>query len=395
VKKVDVIFGTRPEAIKLLPLILALSDRPAEFSVRSIVSAQHREMLDQVINAFDIQIDIDLDIMQPQQSLSDVTAACIQRLEPVLRNHGTDLVLVQGDTSTAFSAALAAFYSRIPVGHVEAGLRSFDALNPYPEEMNRRLCDNISRWHFAPTDTARNNLLNEGVDADGVFVTGNTGIDALHISIDRIESDSNATVSAATIAAAAQPFILVTAHRRENLGQPLQNLCKALRNIADRHPEFRIVFPMHPNPLVRQTVEPGLSHVPNIELLEPLEYFDFVYLQQKCFFVVTDSGGIQEEAPSLGKPVLVVRSNTERPEAVAVGTVELVGSDAKRIESAMEALLTDKSKYAANARAINPYGDGHAAKRIVDALRYIYGFNDERPLPFDANTAGDVPSAIR
>ncbi|MHA6895844.1 non-hydrolyzing UDP-N-acetylglucosamine 2-epimerase [Ralstonia pseudosolanacearum] len=369
-KKILTVFGTRPEAIKMAPLVQALQ---AEQGIASsvCVSAQHREMLDQVLQLFDIVPEFDLNVMRSGQTLSDVTSSVLDGINGVLDAYAPDAVLVHGDTTTTLAASLAAFYRRIPVGHVEAGLRTGNVWSPWPEELNRRVTDAVSTWHFAPTAESRQNLLDEGVEPQCVTLTGNTVIDALLTVKYRL--DSNPALAAGV--ASAYPFldpgrrlILVTGHRRENFGEPFERFCVALRLLAARHPDVQIVYPVHLNPNVQQPVRAILSGHDNVHLIDPQDYLPFVYLMDRAYLIVTDSGGIQEEAPALGKPVLVTRETTERPEAVASGTARLVGTDTARIVCEAETLLDDSAAYLRMAHAHNPYGDGQACRRIVEAL---------------------------
>lgn len=362
------IFGTRPEAIKLAPLILQLNRFPERYDVKICVTAQHRAMLDQVLAAFRISPDFDLDLMRPGQSLFQSTSRIVGALEPVLAEARPDLVIVQGDTTTTFCGALAAFYARAPVAHVEAGLRTGDLAQPFPEELNRVLTSRIAALHFAPTESSAENLLREGVTA-GVCVSGNTGIDAvLYIRdlLDRGELDGGTDFGFS-----GKELILVTAHRRESFGEGFERICQALAQIADRD-DVHVVYPVHPNPQVRCSVDRHLRSHPNITLTEPLDYVGFVNLMRRAHLILTDSGGIQEEGPSLGKPILVLREKTERPEAVQAGTVMLVGTDTARIVSETARLLEDPSEYERMARRHNPYGDGHASERIEAALREFF-----------------------
>ncbi|CBJ40136.1 UDP-N-acetylglucosamine 2-epimerase (UDP-GlcNAc-2-epimerase) (plasmid) [Ralstonia solanacearum CMR15] len=369
-KKILTVFGTRPEAIKMAPLVQALQ---AEQGIASsvCVSAQHREMLDQVLQLFDIVPEFDLNVMRSGQTLSDVTSSVLDGINGVLDAYAPDAVLVHGDTTTTLAASLAAFYRRIPVGHVEAGLRTGNVWSPWPEELNRRVTDAVATWHFAPTAESRQNLLDEGVEPQCVTLTGNTVIDALLTVKYRL--DSNPALAAGV--ASAYPFldpgrrlILVTGHRRENFGEPFERFCVALRLLAARHPDVQIVYPVHLNPNVQQPVRAILSGHDNVHLIDPQDYLPFVYLMDRAYLIVTDSGGIQEEAPALGKPVLVTRETTERPEAVASGTARLVGTDTARIVREVETLLDDSAAYLRMAHAHNPYGDGQACRRIVEAL---------------------------
>jgi len=367
--KVMVVFGTRPEAIKMAPLVHAIQAHP-QLEAMTVVTAQHREMLDQVLEIFSIRPDADLDIMQPGQTLPDVTARIVQGMTPVITRMKPDLVLVHGDTSTTLSTALAAFYARVPVGHVEAGLRTGNMHAPWPEEMNRRLTAPLCAIHFAPTAGSRDNLLREGMSGESIHVTGNTVIDAL-LQVDARLRDDRAlreTMQARfPFLAPGKRLVLVTGHRRENFGDGFERICKALAEIA-RRDDVQVVYPVHLNPNVQEPVHRHLSGLDNVHLIEPQDYLPFVYLMQQSYLILTDSGGVQEEAPSLGKPVLVMRDTTERPEAVHAGTVRLVGTDNERIVSEIARLLDDASAYAAMSEAHNPYGDGLACKRIVEAI---------------------------
>ena len=360
-RRVLVAIGTRPEAIKLAPVVLALQQAPwAE--VRVLATAQHRQMLDQVLTVFGIVPDIDLDIMRPNQSLPELTARLLQRLDAVLEEEGPDAVLVQGDTTTVLAVAMAAFYRRIRVGHVEAGLRTGDLRNPFPEEMNRVVAGRLADWHFAPTETARANLFAERFDPASIHVTGNTVIDALfHVA------SGQAPLPVAI--PAGKRLVLVTAHRRENFGEPFEQVCQGVLALAERHPDIHVLYPVHPNPNVTGPASRILGGHPQISLCEPLDYRGFVAAMQQACLILTDSGGVQEEAPALGKPVLVMRRETERPEAVAAGVVRLVGPCRDTIVRESTRLLEDPSAYAAMAKGASPYGDGHAAERIVDVLR--------------------------
>jgi UDP-N-acetylglucosamine 2-epimerase (non-hydrolysing) len=360
-KKILCVVGTRPEAIKMAPLILAL--RQSQWAtVRVLATAQHRQMLDQVLDVFGILPDVDLDIMRPNQTLPELTARLLGQLDGVLEDERPDAMLVQGDTTTVMTAALAAFYRRIPVGHVEAGLRTGDMQNPFPEEMNRVIAGHLSRWHFAPTRRSRENLLREGIDPDAVHVTGNTVIDALMDVVGRSDLPLPAGVGED------ERLVLVTAHRRENFGAPFAEVCRAIREVADRHPDVRILYPVHPNPNVAEVARATLGDHPRITLCSPLDYLPFVGAMKRACLVLTDSGGVQEEAPALGKPVLVMRRETERPEAVDEGVVKLVGPDFDAIVGEVGRLLADATAYAAMAKGASPYGDGQAAARIVAIL---------------------------
>lgn len=364
-----VVFGTRPEAIKMAPLVHALA-KSTELRPLVVVTAQHRQMLDQVLELFEITPDADLDIMQPGQTLPDLTARIVKGMTPVLEELKPDLVLVHGDTSTTLSTALAAFYARIPIGHVEAGLRTGNMQAPWPEEMNRRLTAPLASHHFAPTAGSQDNLLREGIDASTVHVTGNTVIDAL-LQVDaKLKSDPRLRAEMQTRFPFLDPqkrLLLVTGHRRENFGDGFERICKALAELAKRS-DLQIVYPVHLNPNVQEPVHRHLSGLGNVHLIEPQDYLPFVYLMQQSHLILTDSGGVQEEAPSLGKPVLVMRDTTERPEAVEAGTVRLVGTDERRIAEEASKLLDDPAEYERMSMAHNPYGDGLACKRICEAI---------------------------
>lgn len=368
-KKVMVVFGTRPEAIKMAPVVHALRMHP-RLQAQVVVTAQHRQMLDQVLEIFAITPDVDLDIMQPGQTLPGVTARILQDLTPVLERLSPDLVLVHGDTSTTLSTSLAAFYARIPIGHVEAGLRTGNMQAPWPEEMNRRLTSPLCTLHFAPTTGSRQNLLREGIAEDGIHITGNTVIDAL-LEVDaRLRSEASLQTDMQLRFPFLDPqkhLVLVTGHRRENFGGGFERICKALAKVAERD-EVQIVYPVHLNPNVQEPVHRHLSMHSNVHLIPPQDYLPFVYLMQQARIILTDSGGVQEEAPSLGKPVLVMRDTTERPEAVDAGTVRLVGTGEERIVEELFRLLDDQAAYQRMSEAHNPYGDGKASARIVDAI---------------------------
>lgn len=370
-KKILSIFGTRPEAIKMAPVVQELAKHPARFDSRVCVTAQHRQMLDQVLDLFAIKPEYDLDIMKPGQSLTDVTCNVLQGLAPVLEEFRPDVVLVHGDTTTTMAASLAAYYQKIPVGHVEAGLRTGNIYSPWPEEMNRRLAGAITRYHFAPTEASGQNLLREGVAQQAIVVTGNTVIDALLGIVERVRRDDALQAQMAERFAFLDPrkrLILVTGHRRENFGEGFEQICQALRALAEAHADIEILYPVHLNPNVQEPVKRILGGTPSVHLIDPQDYLPFVYLMDRSYLIITDSGGVQEEAPSLGKPVLVMRDTTERPEAVAAGTVKLVGTDAGKIVSEATTLLTDADAFGTMTRAHNPYGDGRAAVRIVDFL---------------------------
>ena len=374
-KKILLVFGTRPEAIKMAPLVKALQKDSEHFETKICVTAQHRQMLDQVLEVFDIVPEYDLNIMAPNQDLYDITSRVLVGLRDVLDDFAPDIVLVHGDTTTSMAASLAAFYRQIPVGHVEAGLRTYNMLSPWPEEMNRQVTDRMCTYYFAPTEKSRQNLLRENVDATKIHVTGNTVIDALLMAVDIIEKKPHIKTAIEDelrdkgYAMGNRPYILVTGHRRENFGEGFLNICKAIRQIAEEHPEMDIVYPVHLNPNVQKPVYELLSGTPNIYLVKPLDYLPFVYAMQHSTLLLTDSGGVQEEAPSLGKPVLVMRETTERPEAVEAGTVRLVGTDDAAIVGNVQELLHDPEVYRKMSESYNPYGDGHACERIVDALR--------------------------
>ncbi|MDE6486635.1 MAG: UDP-N-acetylglucosamine 2-epimerase (non-hydrolyzing) [Muribaculaceae bacterium] len=381
-KTVLLVFGTRPEAIKMAPLVRTLAARKDDFRTVVCVSGQHRSMLDQVLDVFGITPDFDLDIMKPGQDLYDVTARVLTGMRDVLGKVNPDIVLVHGDTTTSTAAALAAFYRQVPVGHVEAGLRTHNVMSPWPEEMNRQITGRIASIHFAPTALGRENLLNEGVDGSAVMVTGNTVIDALHLVVDRIGGDRvlaeslDAQLRTAGYdcgrIAGGRRLVLVTGHRRENFGAGFISICNALKTLAEHFPDVDFVYPMHLNPNVRRPIAEvfGENHgrLKNVFFIEPLEYLSFVRLMSRSHIVLTDSGGIQEEAPGLGKPVLVMRDTTERPEALEAGTVRLVGTDYDRIVGEMTRLLTDADAYAEMSKAVNPYGDGRACSRIAEAV---------------------------
>lgn len=371
--KVALVFGTRPEAIKMAPIVLELKKRNIEHVV--IVTAQHRELLDRKLEVFNIKPDYDLNIMQPGQDLFYITTTVLNEIKQVLEKESPDILLVQGDTTTTFAASLAAFYLKIPVGHVEAGLRTWNKHNPWPEEINRQITSRLTDFHFAPTEWAKQNLLKEGVNPEHVFVTGNTVIDALKMIVSEEFQFEDERLNA--IDFKKKKVILLTSHRRENFGEPMREVFKACRQIVEEHSEVELVYPVHPNPNVQSAAQEILSNVPRIHLIEPLEYRSFVQLMNKCYLILTDSGGVQEEAPSLGKPVLVLRTTTERPEAIEAGTAMLVGTDSAKIIEEANLLLTDTTGYKSMATKVNPYGDGKAAERIVNIL---VGRNSFRPL---------------
>lgn len=360
-KKILLVFGTRPEAIKMCPLVNELKAREGIETI-VCVSGQHRQMLDQVLEAFHVVPDYDLSIMKDKQTLFDITTNILDRIKAVLEEVKPDVVLVHGDTSTTFVTALACFYMQIPVGHVEAGLRTNDIYSPYPEEFNRQAVSIISRYNFAPTEQARQNLLSEGKRPESIFVTGNTAIDALRTTVREDYSHPE------LVWASDSRLILITAHRRENLGEPMNNMFRAIRRVMDEHTDVKAIYPIHMNPIVRKTADEFLGGDDRIHIIEPLDVLDFHNFLARCFLVLTDSGGIQEEAPSLGKPVLVMRNTTERPEGIAAGTLKLVGTDEEVIYRSFKQLLEDNEEYARMSNACNPYGDGFACKRIADIL---------------------------
>ncbi|MDR2149075.1 MAG: UDP-N-acetylglucosamine 2-epimerase (non-hydrolyzing) [Tannerella sp.] len=379
-KKILLVFGTRPEAIKMCPLVKEFQKYPEKFDTKVCVTGQHRQMLDSVLEVFDIQPDYDLNIMAPNQDLYDITSKVLLGMRDVLKDFQPDITFVHGDTTTSMATTVAAFYQQIKVAHVEAGLRTYNLHSPWPEEMNRQLTDRLCDYCFAPTEAAQRNLLQEKIDEAKIFVTGNTVIDALHWVIDKISHDASLQQNLQQqIKNSGYPnivncqlsivnFILVTGHRRENFGEGFLNICKALKQIAVAHPEMDIVYPVHLNPNVQKPVYDLLSDVKNIFLIKPLDYLPFVYLMQNCRLILTDSGGVQEEAPSLGKPVLVMRNTTERPEAVEAGTVKLVGTDAETIVENVNLLLNNNEIYNKMAESHNPYGDGRACERIVEIM---------------------------
>ena len=374
-KKILLVFGTRPEAIKMAPLVKALQKDTEHFETRVCVTAQHRQMLDQVLEVFGITPEYDLNIMAPNQDLYDITAKVLLGLREVLKDFRPDTVLVHGDTTTSMAASLAAFYMQIPVGHVEAGLRTYNMLSPWPEEMNRQVTDRICTYYFAPTEQSKVNLLQENIDAKKIFITGNTVIDALLMAVDIISTTAGVKEKMAKelqekgYTVGDREYILVTGHRRENFGDGFLHICKAIKELAALHPEMDIVYPVHLNPNVQKPVYELLSGLSNVYLISPLDFLPFIYAMQHSTLLLTDSGGVQEEAPSLGKPVLVMRDTTERPEAVEAGTVKLVGTNAEAIVSNVTALLLDKEMYKRMSETHNPYGDGQACERIIAALR--------------------------
>ena len=383
-KKIMLVFGTRPEAIKMAPLVRALRDVPDLFDVKVCVTGQHREMLDQVLRIFQIVPDFDLNIMKAGQDLFDVTTAVLIGMREIFKQYVPGLVLVHGDTSTSTAAALAAYYAHIPVGHVEAGLRTYDRYSPWPEEMNRQMTARLASLHFAPTEKSRQNLISEKISPESVFVTGNTVIDALRFVAKKLEEDSSLTgriesdlekqgVDCSALKNSGNRLILITGHRRENFGEGFLNICRAIEELSRRYPEVSFIYPMHLNPNVRGAIAAvfGKEHAANLHFIEPLDYVHFVYLMSRSYLILTDSGGVQEEAPGLGKPVLVMRDTTERPEAVTAGTVKLVGASYQKILDEASLLLDDRREYERMAQALNPYGDGLACGRIAGHLASI------------------------
>ena len=369
--KVMVVFGTRPEAIKMPPLVLELQKHSNCIETITVVTAQHRQMLDQVLETFRIQPNYDLDIMGKNQSLLDITAKNLQKFDPIVKKELPDMILVHGDTTTTFVASLVAFYNQVRIGHVEAGLRTFDKYSPFPEEMNRQMTDNLADLYFAPTTDSKENLLKENHPESAIIITGNTAIDALKLTV---QSDYYHEVLDRLDPL--KKLVLVTMHRRENQGQPMRDVFTALREMVDVHSELEVVYPVHLSPAVQEAAKDILSSHERIHLIEPLDVLDFHNLASRSYFIMTDSGGVQEEAPSLGKPVLVLRDTTERPEGVRAGTLKLVGTDPNRVKEAMTALLTDEKLYKDMSQAPNPYGDGKASERIVQAIQHYYGLTE-------------------
>lgn len=366
--KVMVVFGTRPEAIKMAPLVLELQKHSDSIETITVVTAQHRQMLDQVLETFSIEPHYDLDIMGKNQSLLDITGKILEKFDPVVKQELPDIILVHGDTTTTFAASLVAFYNQVRIGHVEAGLRTFDKYSPFPEEMNRQMTDNLADLYFAPTSESKENLLKENHPESAIVITGNTAIDALKLTVqsdyyhdvlDQLDPDKK--------------LVLVTMHRRENQGQPMRNVFAALREMVDLHQEIEVVYPVHLSPAVQEAAKDILAGHERIHLIEPLDVLDFHNLASRSYFIMTDSGGVQEEAPSLGKPVLVLRDTTERPEGVRAGTLKLVGTDPVRVKDAMAELLTDETLYRKMSQAPNPYGDGRASERIVQSIQQYFG----------------------
>ena len=369
--KVMVVFGTRPEAIKMAPLVLELQKQSETIETITVVTAQHRQMLDQVLETFRIQPDYDLDIMGKNQSLLDITAKILEKFDPVVKEVQPDIILVHGDTTTTFAASLVAFYNQVRIGHVEAGLRTFDKYSPFPEEMNRQMTDNLADLYFAPTSESKANLLMEHHPESSIFITGNTAIDALRLTV---QEDYHHQVLDQLDPQ--KKLVLVTMHRRENQGQPMRAVFGALREMVDAHPELEVVYPVHLSPAVQEAAKDILGEHDRIHLIAPLDVFDFHNLASRSYFIMSDSGGVQEEAPSLGKPVLVLRDTTERPEGVKAGTLKLVGTDPERVKEEMTALLTDPDLYQKMSSTRNPYGDGKASERIVQAIQHYYGLVD-------------------
>lgn len=374
-KKIMTIFGTRPEAIKMAPLVLALKNDP-ELEPIVVVTAQHREMLDQVLEIFGITPDYDLNIMKAGQTLSEVTSRVILGLEEVIKEARPDMILVHGDTTTTFAGSLAAFYNEVAIGHVEAGLRTWQKYSPFPEEMNRQMTGTLADLHFAPTDDAAQNLRNENKPEDRIVITGNTAIDALKTTV---KSDYRSDILDNV---GERRVILLTAHRRENIGQPMHNIFSAIRRIVDEFEDVEVVYPMHKNPKVREIAADHLSDHDRIQLIEPLDVIDFHNFASRSHFILTDSGGVQEEAPSLGKPVLVLRDTTERPEGVKAGTLKLAGVEEEDIYQLTKSLLTDEALYQSMSKASNPYGDGETSQRICEHIKYYFSLTEEKPAPF-------------
>ena len=376
--KVMTVFGTRPEAIKMAPLVLELQKQSQRFEAITTVSAQHREMLDQVLDIFHIKPDYDLNIMHARQTLTDITSNVLINLDKILKEAKPDIVLVHGDTTTTFAASVAAFYNQIPIGHVEAGLRTWEKYSPYPEEMNRQMTDAMTDLYFAPTNQSKANLLKENHKEDNIYITGNTAIDALkqtvdkeyhHDILDKVSPDNK--------------LILLTMHRRENQGEPMRRVFKVIREVVESREDVEVIYPVHLSPAVQEAAKEILGNTERIHLISPLDVVDFHNLAARSYFIMTDSGGIQEEAPSLGKPVLVLRDKTERPEGVEAGTLKLVGTESEKVKKEMEELLDNDAEYQRMAQAKNPYGDGKASERILDAIAYYFGVTDKKPIEFE------------
>ena len=375
--KVMTVFGTRPEAIKMAPLVLELNKHVDQIEAVTTVTAQHREMLDQVLEIFKIKPDYDLDIMHQRQSLNDITVGVLNKLKKIIETEKPDIVLVHGDTTTTFAASLAAFYQQVAVGHVEAGLRTWNKYSPYPEEMNRQMTDDLADLYFAPTQQSKDNLLKENHAASKIFITGNTAIDALH---ETVQDDYYHDIL--ELVDPRKKLILVTMHRRENQGEPMKRVFKAIRDVVETHPEIEVIYPVHLSSAVQKAAHEIFDRVDRVHLIDPLDVVDFHNLAARSFFIMSDSGGVQEEAPALGKPVLVLRDTTERPEGIEAGTLKLVGTDYQTVKNEMETLLDNQEEYDAMANVKNPYGDGHAAQRIVEAIQYHFGQLKERPEEF-------------
>ena len=376
--KVMTVFGTRPEAIKMAPLVLELQKQSQRFEAITTVSAQHREMLDQVLDIFHIKPDYDLNIMHARQTLTDITSNVLINLDKILKEAKPDIVLVHGDTTTTFAASVAAFYNQIPIGHVEAGLRTWEKYSPYPEEMNRQMTDAMTDLYFAPTNQSKANLLKENHKEDNIYITGNTAIDALkqtvdkeyhHDILDKVSPDNK--------------LILLTMHRRENQGEPMRRVFKVIREVVESREDVEVIYPVHLSPAVQEAAKEILGNTERIHLISPLDVVDFHNLAARSYFIMTDSGGVQEEAPSLGKPVLVLRDTTERPEGVEAGTLKLVGTESEKVKKEMEELLDNDAEYQRMAQAKNPYGDGKASERILDAITYYFGVTDKKPIEFE------------
>lgn len=376
--KVMTVFGTRPEAIKMAPLVLELQKQSQRFETITTVSAQHREMLDQVLDIFHIKPDYDLNIMHARQTLTDITSNVLINLDKILKEAKPDIVLVHGDTTTTFAASVAAFYNQIPIGHVEAGLRTWEKYSPYPEEMNRQMTDAMTDLYFAPTNQSKANLLKENHKEDNIYITGNTAIDALkqtvdkeyhHDILDKVSPDNK--------------LILLTMHRRENQGEPMRRVFKVIREVVESREDVEVIYPVHLSPAVQEVAKEILGNTERIHLISPLDVVDFHNLAARSYFIMTDSGGVQEEAPSLGKPVLVLRDTTERPEGVEAGTLKLVGTESEKVKEEMEKLLDNDAEYQRMAQAKNPYGDGKASERILDAIAYYFGVTDKKPIEFE------------
>ena len=376
--KVMTVFGTRPEAIKMAPLVLELQKQSQRFEAITTVSAQHREMLDQVLDIFHIKPDYDLNIMHARQTLTDITSNVLINLDKILKEAKPDIVLVHGDTTTTFAASVAAFYNQIPIGHVEAGLRTWEKYSPYPEEMNRQMTDAMTDLYFAPTNQSKANLLKENHKEDNIYITGNTAIEALkqtvdkeyhHDILDKVSPDNK--------------LILLTMHRRENQGEPMRRVFKVIREVVESREDVEVIYPVHLSPAVQEAAKEILGNTERIHLISPLDVVDFHNLAARSYFIMTDSGGVQEEAPSLGKPVLVLRDKTERPEGVEAGTLKLVGTESEKVKEEMEKLLDNDAEYQRMAQAKNPYGDGKASERILDAIAYYFGVTDKKPIEFE------------